>query len=221
MSEHLTAERNAILTAALPNVPFDGWTRGCLRKAAVAAGYDEDMARRAFPGGAADAVEFYVAEADRQMLEELERRDLPSMKIRERIATAVRVRLEQAASHREAVRRALAVQAMPRNARPALKSLYRTVDAMWYAAGDNATDFNFYTKRALLAGVYSSTLLFWLNDNSDDFADSWEFLDRRIEEVMSIMTVRRRIEKVTDRFPDLPSPWAVLGRLRHGTRRTA
>lgn len=221
MSAHLTAERRAILTAALPNVPFDGWSRACLRKAAVAAGYDEDMAGRAFPRGAADAVDVYVAEADRQMLDELERRDLPALKIRQRIATAVRVRLEQAAGHREAVRQALAVQAMPRNARAALKSLYRTVDAMWYAAGDNATDFNFYTKRALLAGVYSSTLLFWLNDNSEDFADTWEFLDRRIEDVMQIMTFRRRVEKVTDRLPDLPSPWTVLGRLRHGTRRTA
>ena len=219
MSAHLQAERRAILAAALPNVPFDGWSRACLRKAAVAAGYDEDMAGRAFPGGGADAVDFHVAEADRQMLEGLECRDLPAMKIRERIATAVRVRLEQAAGHREAVRRAVAVQAVPRNARAALKSLYRTVDAMWYAAGDDATDFNFYTKRVLLAGVYSSTLLVWLDDQSGAQSDSKAFLERRID---GALKVGGRLGASINQLLDLPDRLCGgLGRRRPLRRRSA
>ena len=108
------------------------------------------------------------------------------MKVRERIATAVRLRLEQVAPHREAVQRGLAFFALPQNAAIGLKCLYRTVDAIWYAAGDRATDYNFYSKRLLLAGVYSSTLLVWLNDTSEDQAETWAFLERRIAEVLQV-----------------------------------
>jgi ubiquinone biosynthesis protein COQ9 len=98
----------------------------------------------------------------------------------------VRARLEQLAPHREAVRRALSYLALPQNAALGAKCLYRTVDAIWYAAGDTATDYNFYTKRLLLAGVYSSTVLFWLNDKSEGYAETWAFLDRRIAEVVKL-----------------------------------
>ena len=192
--------RRDLLAATVPHVAFDGWTMTAMRAGGDDLGFDLAEIRRLFPGGADEMVDLFVAEADRLMVEELERRDLPAMRIRERIATAVRVRLELHAPHREAVRRALSLQVMPQNGPGTIRGLYRTVDLMWRAAGDDATDINFYTKRMLLAGVYSSTLLYWINDKSDGFADTWAFLDRRIGNVMSIQKARFRLEKV------LPNP---------------
>jgi ubiquinone biosynthesis protein COQ9 len=120
------------------------------------------------------------------MLESLEGLDLASLKVREKIAAGVRARLEAVAAHREAVRSGLTYFALPQNAATGLACLYHTVDAIWYAAGDRATDYNFYTKRALLSAVYSSTLLFWLNDKSEDHAATWAFLERRIAEVLKV-----------------------------------
>ena len=120
------------------------------------------------------------------------------MRIRDRIATAVRTRLDLLAPHKEAVRRAVAFEALPGNAPRALKAVYHTVDAMWHAAGDTATDWNFYTKRALLAGVYTSTVLIWLGDQSEDCAETWAFLDRRIEDVMRIEKAKAKVRGFAD-----------------------
>jgi ubiquinone biosynthesis protein COQ9 len=211
MSEHLAEERRRILQAALGHVAFDGWG-GALTRGVADCGYDRAVAARVFAGGTPELIDFFLREADRRMLEELDQIDLPSLRIRERITLAVRTRLEQATGQREAVRRAVAFQMLPGQAGRSLRALYRTVDAIWRACGDTATDFNFYTKRALLAGVYSSTLLFWLNDKSEGFADTWAFLDRRIGEVMAIQKLRGRLSRLTQRLPD---PWRALGRLRY------
>jgi len=197
MNKHQTAKD--IIAAALPLVPFDGWNQSTLSKAAEQAGYKRTDAIRVFPGGAIDAVDFFIAEMDEEMLAQLKTYHLDGMKIRERIATAVRVRLESLAPHREAVRKALALEAMPFYAHRALKNLYKTVDAIWYAAGDTSTDFNFYTKRLLLAAVYSSTLLYWLDDKSPLYEHTWAFLDRRIADVM-------QIEKAKHQFKNWFSP---------------
>ena len=178
--------RRRLLDATLPHVPFDGWTGTALQRAAADLGLDAATAVNAFPGGAAELIAFHSAEADRRMLDALQPMDLPAMRVRDRVAAAVRLRLEQNAEHREAIRRALAFLALPQNGPLALKCLYRTVDAIWYAAGDTSTDYNFYTKRLLLSGVYSSTLLFWLNDDSEGNAETWAFLSRRIDEVLKI-----------------------------------
>lgn len=188
--------RLEIVEAALPHVAFDGWTVRAMRRGAADIGQDRAAADRAFPYGAADMVAAFSGLVDRRMAAALETRGLSGMKVRERIATGVRVRLEIYAPHREAVRRGLAVLALPQNAATALRCLYDTVDAIWRAAGDDATDYNFYSKRILLAGVYGSTVLYWLDDRSDGFADSWAFLDRRIAEVM-------RIPRLTGRFKSL------------------
>ena len=172
--------RDRLLLAALPHVPFDGWTMTALQRAAADEGLDGATAVNAFPGGPAELVAFHSAEADRRLLESLQAMDLASMRVRDRIATAVRLRLEQNAERREAIRRALAFLALPQNGPLALKCLYRTVDAMWYAAGDTSTYYNFYTKRMLLSGVYSSTQLFWLNDDSEGHAETWAFLPDRL-----------------------------------------
>jgi len=206
-----TDVRDRLLHATLPHVAFDGWSERALRAGAADAQIDPAAAQNAFPGGAAEVVEFFSREIDRRMLERLGTRDLAVLKVRDRITLAVRIRLELLAPHREAVRRGVAFLALPRYTALGLKCLYRTVDAIWHAAGDTATDYNFYSKRILLAGVYSTTLLFWLNDSSDEFSATWTFLDRRIAEVLKIGgTLGRTMTKLLD-LPDRlfagPSRW--------------
>ncbi len=210
------ALRERILEAALPHVPFDGWSRKALVQGAREIGLGSDEVARVFSGGAAEMIELHSRMADRKMSTALEAMDLPSMKIRDRIRTAVQVRLEQNAPHREAVQRALAILALPQNAALAARLLYRTVDAIWYAAGDEATDFSFYSKRGLLAGVYSSTLLCWLNDRSEGFEDTLAFLDRRIDNVMNLPRFTGRLQAVAN---SVPNPFRIV---RGGiSRRTA
>ena len=158
--------QDRILLATLPNVAFDGWTLRSLEAGAVDAGFARADGQRAFPGGALEAIEHFADLGDRRMAEAVASMDLESMRIRDRIAAAVRARIEAAVPYREAARRATSYLAMPQNAGVALKATYRTVDAIWYAIGDRSTDFSFYTKRALLAAVYGSTLLCWLSDDS-------------------------------------------------------
>ena len=213
MTTNRAERRRRVLEAALSHVPFDGWTEAVLRRAMTDAGLDAGLARRLFPRGVRDLVDFFAQEADRRMAEALAGRGVAALKIRERIAAAVRTRLEQAGRDREAVRRAVTFQANPRTGLDGARGLWRTADAMWRAAGDTATDVNWYTKRALLAGVYGSTLLYWLGDDSDGHEETWAFLDRRIADVM-------RIEKAKGRLsgwrPPGPSPLRLLACLRYG-----
>jgi len=196
------ADKDALLLATLANVPFDGWSVAALRAGARAAGMDEARASALFPGGAAEMVEWFSDWADRAMLEHLAGIDLAAMKVRERVAEGVRARLAALLPHREAARRALAVLAQPQNAPLGLKLIYRTVDAIWYAAGDHATDFNFYTKRGLLAAVYSATMLCWLEDRSPDGSITEAFLARRLDEVMAIPKVLERLRKAAENLPN-------------------
>ena len=207
--------RDRLLLAALPHVPFDGWSEAALTAAAVDLGLEPADARNAFPGGPVALVTYHAAYADRRMEEALKESDLAAMRVRERIAHAVRLRLEQNAAHREAIRAALPILAQPANGPHALYSIYRTVDAIWFAVGDRTTDFGFYTKRALLAGVYLSTLLYWLNDSSENSNASWGFLDRRIADVMRIQTTRARFARFR------PPGMGLLRRLREAARAAA
>ena len=210
------AQRDALIQAALPHVAFDGWGRKTLAAAAESAGLGADAAGQLFPAGAKDAVAHFMDLADRLMLEDLGKRDLAAMKVRARVTTAVRLRLERWTPHREAVRRALALSPLPPFAGGSLRGWYNTVDAIWRAAGDKATDFNFYTKRGLLAAVYGSTVLFWLDDRSPDCEATWAFLDRRIGEVMQFPQVKAR---VAERLKFLPDPRRILEKMA-GRRRT-
>jgi ubiquinone biosynthesis protein COQ9 len=183
-----------IIMHALPLVPFDGWNMQTLGKAAVAAGYKKTDVVRVFSGGAIDAVDAYSRLIDKKMLEELSHYDMDNMKIRAKITRAVRLRLELQTPHREAVRRTVAIHSLPIYAHRGLRALYETVDNIWYAIGDTSTDFNFYSKRITLAAVYSSTLLIWLNDNSIGQEATWEFLDRRIVEIMQLEKAKYQIK---------------------------
>ena len=207
--------RDRLLLAALPHVPFDGWSEKALETAAAELGLDPEAARHAFPGGPVALVTYHAAHADRRMEEALEETDLTALRVRERVTLAVRLRLEQNAAHREAIRAALPILAQPANGPHTLYSLYRTVDTIWFAAGDRTTDFGFYTKRALLAGVYLSTLLYWLNDRSEGAQDSWAFLDRRIGDVIRIQTTRARLARFS------PPGFGLLRRLREAARAAA
>lgn len=180
------ALRTALVEAVLPEVPFDGWSAAALKAAAAGLGLEADTVERAFPQGPRDAIEHWSALADQALLDQLAAVELGALKVRQRIATAVRLRLTIAAPHREAVRRAMAVLALPTNQALAWRLLYRTVDSIWYGTGDRSTDFSFYTKRAILAAVYSATLLYWLDDASEEFADTWAFLDRRLEDALRL-----------------------------------
>lgn len=183
-----------IIAQALPLVPFDGWNISTLGKAAIAAGYKKTDVVRVFSGGAIDAVDAYSRLADEQMLEALANYHLDNMKIRERIATAVRLRLELQTVHREAIKRAVAIHSLPFYAHRGLRTLYETVDNIWFGIGDTSTDFNFYSKRLTLAAVYSSTLRIWLDDNSAGQEATWKFLDRRIEDVMNIEKAKHKVK---------------------------
>jgi len=200
--DYLAAERRAILAEMVAQAPFDGWRELAFRRAVAAAGLDRSVGRRAFPGGALEVLDLYVHEADRRMAAALAELDLGEMRVRDRITTAIRIRLAQHEGEKEAVRRALAVLALPGNTRRALTGLYGTVDAIWRAAGDRSTDFNFYSKRLILAGVYSTTLLCWLDDSSPGAVVTWAFLDRRIDDVRRFEKTKARARKLRARLPD-------------------
>ena len=185
----MDAVRARMLAAALPHVPDVGWEEAL--KLALAA-EDADIGALAFPGGAETLVLHFFAEGDRRMLESLGAMDLSSKRIRDRIRAAVKLRLQVDSPHREAMRRGIAFLALPGHAMAAAGSMYACVDAIWRAIGDRSTDFNFYSKRGILALVMSSTTLFWLNDNSEGQEATWRFLDRRIENVMAFEGVKAR-----------------------------
>ena len=211
MTDDLVATRDEIMLATLTHVPFDGWTRRALEAGVADAGLTPDMALRAFPGGVPDLVDHLNDWADRRMLEALGKLNLDSMRVRDRVAAGVRTRLEILAGHREALRRSLSYLAMPRNAPLAVRLTWRTVDAIWYAAGDEAWDFNYYTKRGLLAPVYATTVLYWLADTSAGAADTWAYLDRRIADVMKIPAFKSRIKEA---LSSLPRPSGLFRRAR-------
>lgn len=180
-----TPEQDIIL-AALPDIIFDGWTMAVLERAVQKTGHDKAALSRLFPRGLRDAISCFCDMADQAMLAEMARHDLEKMRIRDRVALGVRARLEFLAPHREAVRRMISWLAPPSRALLGTRLVWRTADRIWWTAGDTATDYNHYTKRILLSGVLGSTTLYWLGDNSKDFADSRAFLERRIDNVLKI-----------------------------------
>jgi len=176
--------RRKLALAVGENAVFDGWTRKAVDSAATQLGVDPAQARLAMPKTQAAMVDLYIQEVDRSLEAWFTPERLAGMKIREKIRSLVWRRLEIMGPAREAVRRALAVLAMPQNIPLGLRISWRTADQMWRIAGDTSTDFNHYTKRMTLGAVYGSTLLAWLEDQSEGWSDTAAFLDRRIDGVM-------------------------------------
>ncbi len=179
--------KQQILAAVLAQVPFDGWTATAYAHGIKQAGIDRGEVDLAMPGGIRGIIDLFGETTDRALQKRIrEEPGFARLRVREKIAFGVRARLEILAPHREAMRRLMFWYAMPLHAPLGLKRLYKTVDLIWRAAGDTSTDFNFYTKRGLLAAVLKSTMLFWFDDESEGCAASWEFLDRRIGEVLKV-----------------------------------
>lgn len=195
MNSRNQAIKDAIITAALPNVPFDGWSMDVLMQGAEASGHGHNMVLSVFPQGIKDAIRHFAAMADEAMVRELSSVDPLSLKIRERVATAVWARLEWLSRHKEAERLAVAYWMRPFRKWEGAKIVWNTADTIWNWAGDTATDYNRYTKRGLLSGVIGSTTLFWLNDTSAGHEDSRAFLDRRIENVMGIGKIVGKLKR--------------------------
>ncbi len=205
--------RESILEAALSHIAFDGWTKKTMRRTAEDIGVDIGFIDLAFPGGPIDMIDLHAQLCDKAMLNAAKKLDFDNLKIREKITELVKLRIKTESPHKEAIHRTVSYLALPKNHLVSMKLLYRTVDLMWRAISDPSTDFNFYTKRMTLGTVYSSTFLFWLNDESEDNCDTWEFLDRRIENVMQFEKLKADFRK---KDINLPNIWRELGKKRYG-----
>jgi ubiquinone biosynthesis protein COQ9 len=206
--------RRELALAVGENAVFDGWTRKAIDSAARQLGIDPTQARLAMPRNQKAMVDLYIQEVDRALEAWFTPKRLKGMKIREKIRALVWRRLEIMGPAREAVRRALAVLAMPQNVPLALRIAWRSADLMWRIAGDNSTDFNHYTKRMTLGAVYGSTLLVWLDDQSEGWSETAAFLDRRIDDVMKFEKFKADWRGSSEHF----SLSRFLGRLRYPPR---
>ena len=207
--------RRRLALAVGENAVFDGWTQAAVDSAADQLGIDPVQARLAMPKSQAGMIDVYIQEVDRALQAYFTAERLHGMKIREKIRSLVWHRIETMGPAREAVRRGLAILAMPQNLPLALRISWRTADLMWRIAGDTSTDFNHYTKRMTLGAVYGSTLLTWLDDQSEGWSDTAAFLDRRIDDVMKFEKLKAEWRGSPDQRLSLSR---FLGRLRYPPR---
>ena len=208
-------ELRVILGPAIADAAvFDGWSAEALTMAAEMEGADPDVARLAFKGGPMDLVSAWIDSVDVAMCREWPQEKLAELKIRERIRTLVQFRLDQALGREEALRRALAIMALPHNAPRALRTGWNSADVMWRLAGDTATDYNHYTKRAILASIYAATLAVFVDDESIDKAETRAFLDRRLDGVMRFEKAKAKLLGASDKRERF-SVTRFLGRLRY------
>ncbi len=184
------------IDALLPQVPFDGWTDKALRQALSSIGQPPEDAVIFFPGGPGEMIEAFCTLADARMERAAAAAGLQTLHVPERVRAVLALRFEQNRGNKEAIRRALSWLGLPQHTRRALRITAATVDAVWHATGDTSADFSWYTKRGILAVVYSATLLFWLSDTSDDDEAALRFLDRRLAGVARIGKLRKRVTGV-------------------------
>lgn len=207
--------RLALAPAVAESAIFDGWSEAAVRAAAEGVGVDPAVALLAYPGGAMDMIAAWIASVDAAMVAAFPPERVAALKIRERIRALVAFRLESMAGNEEALRRALAILAMPHNAAQAVKLGWHSADVMWRLAGDTATDYNHYTKRAILASIYAATLAVFVGDESEGKADTMAFLDRRIDGIMQFEKAKARwLNPERESF----SMTRFLGRLRYPAR---
>lgn len=207
-----------LLDAALVHVVFDGWSQATFEAAVSDCDVNPVLARALYPRGAVDLALAYHRRGDRAMLARFATADLTDLRFRDKIATLVRYRLE-VVEDKEAVRRGVTLFAMPQHAPEGLKAVWGTCDAIWTALGDSSEDFNWYSKRTTLSGVYSATLLYWLGDDSPDHQATWEFLDRRIDNVMQFEKVKADLGKNPLLKPLLAGPAWLSAQIRRPAAR--
>ena len=214
----MTDLKDQLLDAALIHVPFDGWSDAAFKAAVLDLDADMTAALAACPRGALDLAVAYHKRGDALMLERLASEDLSALRFRDKIAAAVRFRL-QAVDDKEAVRRGTTLFAVPHNVPEGTKLIWGTCDAIWTALGDTSDDINWYTKRATLSGVYSSTVLYWLGDDSLDHQATWEFLGRRIDNVMQIEQIKAKVRESPVLSKILAGPNWLASRVKAPSRR--
>ncbi len=204
--------KDKLLDAALAHVPFDGWSAGTLQAAAAECGINMDSAKTLFPRGPVDMALAYHQRGDAEMLARLKATDLSALRYRDRIAAGVRFRLE--AADRDIARKGITLFSLPQNAAIGAGAVWQTCGLIWESLADTSRDVNWYTKRATLSAVYSSTLLFWLGDGSEGAAETWNFLDRRIDNVMSIEKAKGKARQTELFKAFMRGPGRVLGQIK-------
>lgn len=205
--------RERLLDGALAHVPFDGWTKATFDAAVTDTGIDPGLAHALCPRGAVELALAYHARGDAVMLGRIAAADFDEMRFRDRIGAAVRYRLE-VVGDKELVRRGVTLFALPQYAGDGTRAIWNTCGLIWGALGDTSDDVNWYTKRATLSGVYSSTLLYWLGDDSPEHQATWEFLDRRIDNVMQIEKLKAQLRDNPALKPLLAGPNWLLNQIR-------
>ena len=185
------AMREALLRVVISRAAFDGWNDRSLREAAAAIEVSSVIARALFPGGICEVLELYSRMTDLEMERQLELNVAQKSQLRDRVSDAIKVRLKILSKEREAIRSAILMLASPKNLGLSIRLIYRTVDSIWHLVGDNSTDWSFYSKRVVLASVYTSALFYWLQDDSSEYEDTWAFIDRRIIDIMALQKVRQ------------------------------
>lgn len=210
--------KDLILDAALMHVVFDGWSEATLSAAIADTGADPGEAQALFPRGAVDLALAFHRRGDDAMVAALTPEALAGMKIREKITHAIRIRLELMELDKEAVRRGTTLFALPIHAADGARALWETADKIWTAIGDESDDFNWYTKRMTLSGVYSSVVLYWLGDHSEGHEATWAFLDRRIADVMQVEKVKAQIRQNKLLQPLMAGPEWLLSHLKPPSR---
>lgn len=194
-------KRERLLDAMLHHVPFDGWSKAALMRAGQDIQLSEAEIISYFPDLESGTLALFMQRLDEAMQKKMQSLPLGKMKLHEKVRAAVRARFEASEPHKEAVRRALTYYSLPHHAPKGLERLYKTVDAIWRAAGDSPTDFSFYTKRLTLAGVYSSTLVYWLNDDSTDLRKTFDFLDKRLKDVLKFNQAKGKLKTFFNHTP--------------------
>lgn len=205
--------KDMLLDAAVPHVPFEGWSEAAFRSAAADAGLSLEEARAVCPRGAADLAAAYHRRGDEQMLARLAAEDLSGLRYSEKVAAAVRFRL-QTVTDKEIVRRGMAFYALPQHAAEGSALIWGTADRIWTALGDTSDDLNWYSKRAILSGVYGSTVLYWLGDASEGSAATWAFLERRIEDVMRFEKFKSQVRDTAALKPLVSIADSLFGSIR-------
>lgn len=212
--DHLAATREAVVAAALPHVAFDGWSDRTLARAVEEAGVNPGLARLAFPRGGIDLALAFHYERDAQLASKLAAPELQELRMRDRIAHAIALRLELVAADREAVRRGAALFSLPHNASDGARAIWHTADTIWTALGDTSRDYNWYSKRTTLSAVISSSLLYWLGDHTPDFSATRAFIHRRIDNVMQFEGVKAQLSRNPLAAAVMKGPKRLLDRVR-------
>lgn len=191
--EYETNIKTKILDVSLKFVPELGWSKQAVSAGAESIGYP-GVIHGLFPNGGAALVQHFYSSCNRKLNDILKKETLaiqgdpskPRKTPEQQIRDAVEIRLRMLAPYKKTWPQAMAIMALPPNVPTSLANLLILVDDICYYAGDRSVDFNWYTRRIILATIYKATELYMLQDVSEDHKETWLFLDRRIKDASQI-----------------------------------